>query len=36
MGDDGEAQAELRENFGDVNPADCMMVCDDCYDGMVA
>lgn len=35
MGDDAEARAELTERFRDINPADCAMVCDDCYEGII-
>jgi len=27
-----EALAELKEEFGDVNPDDCDIVCDDCWE----
>jgi hypothetical protein len=33
--DEERARAELRANFGDVNPADCAEVCDDCYKDFV-
>lgn len=32
MGDDDEARDELKATFGDVDPADCVMLCDDCYE----
>jgi hypothetical protein len=32
MGDDDEALAELKATFGDVNPADCALLCDDCFE----
>ena len=30
-----EAQAELKENFGDIPVSECDIVCDDCYQEIV-
>ena len=27
-----EAEAELKKEFGDVDKADCCVVCDDCWE----
>jgi hypothetical protein len=27
-----EALAELKEEFGDIDPEDCSVVCDDCWE----
>jgi hypothetical protein len=27
-----DALAELKEEFGDVDPADCCQICDDCWE----
>ena len=31
-GPEGEAEAELKNEFGDVNKNDCVVVCDDCWE----
>jgi hypothetical protein len=31
---EAEALAELYENFGNVSPEDCEVVCDDCWEKM--
>ncbi|MDY7037205.1 MAG: hypothetical protein SV375_13700 [Thermodesulfobacteriota bacterium] len=28
---EGEALAELKEEFGDIDPGCCVVVCDDCW-----
>ena len=33
---DEDAAAEMRDNFGDLSPDDRAVVCDDCYQAMMA
>lgn len=33
---DEEAQAELKEMFPDLEPSQCSVVCDDCYQRLMS